>query len=362
MMRGSEIGERSTARLRVVEALPHPEALRRELPTPARAAATAQSGRRAIRDVLHGRDDGRLVAIVGPCSIHDAAEALEYAGRLRQLAQSLAGELVVVMRTFVEKPRTSLGWKGLANDPGLDGSCDLARGLRASRAVLRDVNALGVPCAAEILEPTLPAYLGDLLAWGGIGARTVESQVHRQLASGAPFPIGFKNATDGSLDAACHALRAVVRPQRFPGIGPDGRAAVLESAGNPDAHLVLRGGNHGPNHDSAHVAVAAVEAAEVGVARPIVIDCSHGNSGGHVRRQAVVLREVLDQVREGRREISGVMLESQLEEGRQPLEARRRLARGVSITDACIGWNETADLLCETAEAVKLAGSCPRVR
>ena len=340
-------------RLSLVEALPTPATLREAIPLPPRASATVQSGRRAVRDVLHGRDD-RLIAIVGPCSIHDPASALSYAASLRQLAQSLAGELVVLMRTFVEKPRTSLGWKGFAADPDLDGTGDAARGLHASRALLRDVNALGVPCATEILSPLTAPYLADLVAWGGIGARTVESQLHRELASAAPFPVGLKNATDGSLESACHALRAAAAPHRFVGLAPDGRPAVLASGGNPDVHLVLRGGNDGPNHDSAHLAAAMARAGEVGVARPLLVDCSHGNSGGHPRRQSVVCREVLHQLREGRQEIAGVMLESHLLEGRQTLGPNRRILPEVSITDACLGWNETADLLCEAAEAVKL--------
>jgi 3-deoxy-7-phosphoheptulonate synthase len=355
-MRVREVIEaRSREPLEVAELLPTPNELRQELALPPRASATVQTARRALRDLLHGRDGYRLAAIVGPCSIHDPAAALEYAARLRQLAQSLAGELLILMRVFVEKPRTSIGWKGLANDPDLDGTCDIARGLRMSRALLRDVNALGVPCATELLEPLTPHYLGDLLAWGGLGARTVESQIHREIASGMPFPVGIKNASDGSLDAACHALRAAARPHRFPGIAPDGRPAVLATRGNPDVHLVLRGGLAGPNHDEPHLALAMARASEGGVARPLVIDCAHGNSGGHPGRQAGVCREVLVQVRGGNSAIAGLMLQSQLEEGRQTLEPRRRVLPGVSVTDACLGWNETADLLCEAAEAVKLS-------
>ena len=346
---------RRSQRLRVIEALPTPEALQRELPASPRASATVQTARRAMRDVLHGRDPHRLVVITGPCSIHDPAAALEYAGRLRQLAQSLAGELLVLMRVFVEKPRTSVGWKGLANDPDLDGSCDVARGLRMSRALLRDVNALGVPCATELLGPLTPHYLGDLIAWGSIGARTVESQIHRELASGMGFPVGFKNGTDGSLEAACNALHAASRPHSFAGLGAEGKLSVLASSGNPDVHLILRGGRGGPNHDEPQLALARARASEVGVARPLVVDCAHGNSGGHPRRQAAVCREVLDHVREGNPGIAGLMLESQLVEGQQVIAPTRRVLPDVSITDPCLGWNETADLLCEAAEAVKLA-------
>jgi 3-deoxy-7-phosphoheptulonate synthase len=341
--------------MRVVESLASPDGLRTALPITPRAEATVREARRDLRDLLHGRDRDRIAVIAGPCSIHDPQAALEYARRLRDLAAPLAGELLVVMRTFLEKPRTSVGWKGLLNDPDLDGSQDVARGLTLARQLLLDLNELGVPCAAEILEPTTPAYLADLLAWGGVGARTSESQVHRQLASGLPFPVGFKNGTDGGLEVACHAMRSAGVPHRFAGIAPDGGAAVLATTGNPDRHIVLRGGASGANHGADQMARAVAEVAGHGIARPILVDCSHGNSGRDPARQAGVCRDVLRQIRGGRQEILGLMLESQLEPGQQSHTPGTPLAYGVSITDPCIGWNETADLLCEAAEAVKLS-------
>jgi len=341
--------------MRVVEPLPSPNGLRAALPMTPRAQATVGDARQALRDLLHGRDRSRIAVIAGPCSIHDADAAREYARRLREVAAPLAGELVVVMRTFLEKPRTNVGWKGLLNDPDLDGSQDVARGLTLARQLLIDLNELGVPCAAEILDPSTPSYLADLLAWGGVGARTSESQVHRQLASGLPFPVGFKNGTDGGLEVACNSMQAAGAPHRFVGIGPDGGAAVLATAGNPDRHIVLRGGARGANHGADDVARAVTGVAAHGVARPVMVDCSHGNSGRDPARQAGVFREVLRQIRAGRREILGVMLESQLVTGSQRHPPGEPLAYGVSITDPCIGWNETADLLCEAAEAVKLS-------
>lgn len=341
---------RAPARAATPLPLDAPETLRARFPLDRRAEATVRAGRAALRDALHGADD-RLVVIAGPCSIHDPEAALEYAARLRRAADALGDALVLVMRTFVEKPRTSVGWKGFANDPDLDGRCDVGRGLALSRALLRDVNALGVPCAAEILDPLTPAYLGDLFSWGGVGARTSESQVHRQLASGLPFPIGFKNGTSGDLGAAGHALHAASRPHRFVGIGADGRCAVIATEGNPDGHIVLRGGASRPNYAEAEVAEAARRAATA-AARPVLVDCSHGNSAYDPRRQGDVCRAVLAQRRGGSRVLLGLMLESHLEEGRQDA-GRLPLRRGVSITDACIGWEETQELLEAAAEAVR---------
>lgn len=330
--------------------LPAPERVRAEIPCPPRAAATVQRGRRALRDALHGRDP-RLVAITGPCSIHDPEAALEYARRLRGLALGLEGELIVLMRTFVEKPRTTTGWKGLVSDPDLDGAGDVARGLGVARRLLRDIGALGLPCATEVLDPLVAPYLDDLVAWGGIGARTVESQVHRQLASGLPYPVGFKNSTAGGLDLAVNALRAAGEPHHFPGLGADGRVVLRHSRGNPDGHVVLRGGADGPNHGA--VAAAAAALADRDLARPVLVDCSHENSGGDPTRQGAVLRAVLRRAEERASPVLGFMLESFLEAGRQPFSRRGPLRFGVSITDGCIGWNETADLLCEAAEVAK---------
>jgi 3-deoxy-7-phosphoheptulonate synthase len=331
-----------------------PDAVRRALPVSREGFATVQVARESLRALLHGRDRHRLAVMVGPCSIHDPEAALDYARRLRRLAETLAGELVVVMRTFVEKPRTRQGWKGLVNDPHLDGSCDVGLGLASARGLLVRVNEIGLPCAVELLEPFTAPYLEDLVAWGAVGARTSESPVHRQLASGVPFPVGFKNGTDGSLQAAAHALHAAGAAQSYAAVGPDGRCVVRETAGNPDTHLVLRGGRSGPNFDEVSIAAATRLTAERGLARSVLVDCSHDNSGSDPSRQAQACRGALDALRAGAPGLLGVMLESSLEAGRQD-PGTRPLRYGVSITDACIDWNETADLLCEIAEAVKLS-------
>jgi len=332
-----------------------PRDLRAQLPINEKSAATVVAGRGAIRDAIHGRDRERLLVIAGPCSIHDTEVALEYAERLVRTAEPLTGELCVVMRTYFEKPRTTVGWKGLINDPHLDGSCDVEAGLELARGLLLAINEKGMPCASELLDPFTPQYMGDLLAWASIGARTTESQTHRELASGLSMPVGFKNGTDGSLDVARNAMISARHPHSFLGITPDGRSAVVCTQGNPDRHLVLRGGTAGPNHDPESVARAARLLADEELARPVMIDCSHGNSRKDHRNQGRVCREVLEQVRGGSRAILGVMLESHLEPGSQGWQPGRELRRGVSITDACIGWEETEDLLNEIAEAVKVS-------
>jgi 3-deoxy-7-phosphoheptulonate synthase len=332
-----------------------PRALKQQLPISERAANTVVAGRQGIRDMVHGRDADRLLVIVGPCSIHDPEAALEYAERLRRTSQPLAERLHVVMRTYFEKPRTTVGWKGLINDPHLDGSCDVSAGLERARRVLLDINELGIPCASELLDPFTPQYVADLLAWASIGARTTESQTHRELASGLSMPVGFKNGTDGDLAAAHHAMIAARHAHSFLGITADGLSAVVSSSGNPDRHVVLRGGTAGPNHDAGSVAGAAARVAEEGLARPVMIDCSHDNSRKDPARQVAVCRDVLAQVRHGTPEILGVMLESNLESGNQGWSPEQTLRWGVSITDACLGWDDTADLLNEVADAVKLS-------
>ena len=342
---------RARERLRDVEPLPSPEALRRSVQAPARTAAIVQQGRRALRDLLHGEDDRRLAVIIGPRSLHDPALALEYASRLRQLAQSLAGDLVILMRTHVENPISGSDWRGLVHDPDGDGSGNVARGLRMARVLLRDVNALGVPCAAELVDPLVPGYLGDLMAWGGLGPGLVGSPVHVQLASGMEFPVGFHEAENGALDAACHSLRDATRPKRFPGLAQDGQFAVLESSGNPDLHLVVGGATCGSDFGAKEVERAAAYAAEFGLARPLMLDCSREQAGEPPRTQAQVCRGALQKLREGRRDIAGLMLESELEEQQRAVQHRPLTETGT----ACMGWNESADLICEIAEAVKLA-------
>jgi len=336
-----------------VQPLPPPAELKARIPVPEAVASVVLETRRRIRDVLHGRDRRRLVVVVGPCSIHDAGAACEYAGRLRAVADRAEDALVVVMRTYFEKPRTTVGWKGLLNDPHLDGTCDVAHGIECARRTLLAINALGVPCATEALDPVTPDYLADLLSWTSIGARTAESQTHRQMASGLSMPVGFKNGTDGRIEAASNAMLAAGEPHSFLGVSEDGRAAVVKTLGNPDRHVILRGGASGPNHGPEHVAAALRLVADQGVARPVMVDCSHGNSQKDPSRQASVCREVLAQLRTGRRELMGLMIESNLSPGAQTWKPGGELAYGVSITDACIGWEETEALLEEIAETVR---------
>jgi 3-deoxy-7-phosphoheptulonate synthase len=335
-----------------VEPLIPPRAVKERLPPTPAIAQLVSATRAALRDLLHGRDARRLAVVVGPCSIHDPDAAFEYARRLAAVAKATARELVVVMRTYFEKPRTTVGWKGLINDPYLDGTCHVGRGLELAREVLLRVNGLGVPCASELLDPITPQYVADLLSWAAIGARTTESQTHRELASGVSMPVGFKNGTDGSLQVAVDAMTSARHPHSFVGINVDGVTCAIRTCGNPDRHVVLRGGGGRPNHGSADVARAAELLAGQGVARPIMVDCSHGNSSKDHTRQALVCRDVLAQVRAGEGRILGLLLESNLRSGRQDWQPGRKLERGVSITDACLGWEETEKLLFEMAETV----------
>ncbi len=336
----------------VFEPVASPADVRRELPATDRHHATVGRARRELAAALRG-EDPRMVVVVGPCSIHDPALAREYAERLLPLAEELSDRLIVVMRTYFEKPRTSIGWKGLIYDPALDGSSDASRGLRVARQVLLDVNGLGLPCAVEVLDTITPQYQSDLVAWAAIGARTVESQVHRQLASGLSMPIGFKNGTDGTLGGARNALGAATAPHAFFGVDGEGRTAVVRTTGNPDVHIVLRGGNDGPNHTADHVIAARDAAREVtGFARPVMVDASHGNSRKDHRRQHLVVADVLAQWTGPDSGLLGIMLESNLAPGRQDWQPTTPLKHGVSITDACIGWDETAELLRRCAATV----------
>ena len=295
-----------------------------------------------------------------PCSIHDEDAALDYARRLRRLAERTRDALLVVMRTYFEKPRTTVGWKGLINDPNLDGSCDAALGLSLARRILLRVNELGMPCAAELLDPVTPQYLGDLVAWAAIGARTAESQTHREMASGLSMPVGLKNGTDGSLETAGNALVAAGAAQSFLGVDEDGAASVVATRGNPDRHLVLRGGASGPNYHPDHVERAAVLAAGQGIARGVMVDCSHDNSGQDPTRQREGLESTLEQAGPDA-PILGFMLEGHLEAGRQDWAPGARLAYGVSLTDGCLGWDETERLLLRAADAVRRGRAPVRV-
>ena len=336
----------------VFEPVATPAEVRAELPASREQHDLVRGSRAAIAAAMRG-DDERMVVIVGPCSIHDRGVAGEYARLLAPLAEELSDRLIVIMRTYFEKPRTSIGWKGLIYDPALDGSSDASRGLRLARQVLLEVTELGLPCAVEVLDTITPQYQTDLVSWAAIGARTVESQVHRQLASGLSMPIGFKNGTDGTLGGARNALGAAVAPHAFFGINGVGQTTVVRTTGNPDVHIVLRGGNDGPNYDAATVAAARDAAREVtDFRRPVMIDASHGNSGKDHRRQHLVVEDVLDQWRAPDHGLLGVMLESNLQPGRQDWSPDAPLRHGVSITDACIGWDETVDLLHRCADAV----------
>jgi 3-deoxy-7-phosphoheptulonate synthase len=329
-----------------------PRAVKASLPTGLGESELVRATRAAIRDLLHGRDRDRLLVVVGPCSIHDPDAALDYASRLRDVARATEDELLVVMRTYFEKPRTTVGWKGLINDPHLDGSCDVARGLEVARRILLDVNRLGVPCGSELLDPITPQYVADLLSWAAIGARTTESQTHREMASGLSMPVGFKNGTDGGVQVALDAMVSARHPHTFVGIDVDGVTSAVRTRGNPDRHIVLRGGRGRTNHGREDVARAAAMVAGEGIARPVMIDCSHGNSGKDPSRQLVVAREVLEQVRDGQEALVGLLVESNLVAGRQDWKPGATLAYGVSITDACLGWEDTARLLEDAAAAV----------
>jgi len=333
---------RHDERLRVGAPLPSPETLRRDMPASFAARATVDAGRAQLRAILERRDARRIV-VVGPCSVHDPGAALDYARRLAALAHEVRDTFCVVMRVYFEKPRTTVGWKGLINDPGLDGSHRIEDGLRIARQLLADINAIGLPAATEALDVMTPHYLGDLVSWVAVGARTTESQIHREMASGLPMPVGFKNGTDGQIDVAAHAMLASMRPHTFIGIDGAGRPALLHSAGNPHAHLVLRGGRHGPNYDAVSVAAAADALRASRLPANVLIDCSHANCGKQAMRQLAVLDDVVEQMRAGDDAIRGVMLESFIETGAQPLGGALRY--GCSVTDPCIGWEATADAL-----------------
>ncbi len=347
----SVIGKTDDLRIKGIRALIAPQLLVEQLPVDAEALATVGNARRSIHRVLHGADD-RLVAVVGPCSIHDYGAAVEYARRLAAESRRLEADLLVVMRVYFEKPRTTVGWKGFINDPHLDGSFAMNEGLRLARSLLLEVNRLGLPCGTEFLDLLSPQYIADLIAWGAIGARTTESQSHRQLASGLSCPVGFKNGTDGSVKVAVDALRAAAAPHAFMGMTKTGQAAIFETTGNEDCHVILRGGRS-PNYDAASIAAAGKELAAAGLAPHLMVDFSHANSSKQYQRQMDVGADIAAQLAAGEDRIMGVMVESNLHPGRQDLVAGQPLQRGVSITDACIGWDDTVRLLDVLAEGVR---------
>ncbi len=354
---GAVSGMNATSDLHVVETRPlvAPEVLHHELPLTERAAGTVLQARQRIQDILHRRDS-RLLVIVGPCSVHDVEAARAYADAIAEVRRRHQDQLEVVMRVYFEKPRTTVGWKGLINDPHLDGSYDINTGLRLARGLLVHLAEMGLPAATELLDPVVPQYIADLISWTAIGARTTESQTHREMASGLSMPIGFKNGTDGSTATAIHAMQAASRPHHFLGISRLGHAAIVSTTGNPDGHLVLRGGKQGSNYHPEAIEAAAASLVAEGLPPRLMVDCSHGNSNKDYRRQGEVLEAVATQLRGGSRHVMGVMVESHLVAGHQKIPTDlTTLTYGQSITDACIDLATTRGLLERLAESVAAA-------
>jgi 3-deoxy-7-phosphoheptulonate synthase len=321
-----------------------PETLKGEFPLSDGQARFVLDGRNAIEDILHKKDD-RMVAIVGPCSIHDPASALEYASNLAELAKRIEDRIFVVMRVYFEKPRTTVGWRGLIVDPDLDGSYDIEKGLKRAREILRSIIDRGLPVGSEMLDPIVPQYIADLVSWAAIGARTTESQTHREMASGLSMPVGFKNGTSGNLQLAIDAIKSSRSSHSFIGIDQQGRTCILGTTGNPDGHMILRGGRSGPNYHEENVEEAENLFRREGLEASLVVDCSHANCGKDHTKQERVLRSIIDQRTRGRKSIVGFMLESNIMAGRQELSGDEELAYGCSITDNCVGWEETEDML-----------------
>ncbi|MBI3555822.1 MAG: 3-deoxy-7-phosphoheptulonate synthase [Deltaproteobacteria bacterium] len=329
-----------------------PALLFEELRLTETVAAQVAQAREAVARSLAGQDD-RLVVVVGPCSIHDPAAALEYAGKLKNAAENVSDSLFIVMRAYFEKPRTTVGWKGLINDPHLDGSFAINEGLRIARKLLCRITEAGMPVGCEFLDPISPQYTADLVSWGAIGARTTESQVHRELASGLSMPVGFKNGTDGNIRVAVDGVVSARHPHRFLGVTEQGLAAIVSTRGNPDCHIILRGSDKGPNYDSATIKSSKEALEKSGVAQRLMVDLSHGNSGKSHLKQPVAARAVAEQLAAGERGIFGVMMESFLVEGKQDLADKSKLIYGKSVTDACMSWETTVQVLDELAQAVR---------
>lgn len=346
-------------RIHEIKELTPPAHLLREFPATEAASETVFRTRRAIHDIL-AKDDDRLLVVVGPCSIHDPSAAREFASRLVRERVRLSPALEIVMRVYFEKPRTSVGWKGLINDPAMDGSFQINRGLRTARELLLQINELGLPAGTEFLDMITPQYFADLIAWGAIGARTTESQVHRELASGLSCPVGFKNGTDGNVRIACDAINASSRSHHFLSVTKGGHSAIVATRGNEDCHVILRGGAS-PNYDKGSIDAASAAAAAAGVDCRLMVDASHGNSRKDFRRQAEVVRDVAAQIGGGERRIFGMMIESNLVEGRQPLDDPGTLTYGQSVTDACLGWDDTIVLFDLLAGAVEQRRQCARI-
>ncbi|QTA81487.1 Phospho-2-dehydro-3-deoxyheptonate aldolase, Tyr-sensitive [Desulfonema limicola] len=329
-----------------------PSKLKHEIPVSREAFNTLCSARQSIKNILT-RQDKRILVITGPCSIHDEKSALEYAEKLRILKNRVQDTLLIVMRVYFEKPRTSTGWKGMISDPHMNSSFDMTAGLRKARDILLRINEMGIPAGTEMLEPSTPAYIADLISWSAVGARTTESQIHREMASGLPMPVGFKNSTDGGLDAAVNAIKAASSAQSFPAVDQNGRTNIMRTKGNPWAHIVLRGGKY-PNYDFASIESAQKQLKKNNLMDSIIVDCSHGNSDKDFRKQGRAWNDVMRQRKAGNKSIAGLMLESHLNEGSQkPCPDLSKLEYGVSITDPCIGWQETEKLILSAHEMLK---------
>jgi len=330
-----------------------PDALKSELPITDTAAKAVVEGRQVIRDILD-RKDKRLFIVIGPCSIHDIDAALEYGKRLKALAEKVKDSIYLVMRVYFEKPRTTVGWKGLINDPHMNDSFDIQTGLFKARRLLIDLSEMGLPLATEALDPISPQYIQDLISWSAIGARTTESQTHREMSSGLSCAVGFKNGTDGGLEVATNALKSVKHPHNFLGINSSGQVAVIRTKGNPYGHVVLRGGNGRPNYDSVSVSICEQELEKAGLAQNIMVDCSHANSSKDPGRQPLVAKDATNQIIEGNQSIIGLMIESHLEWGNQSIpDDLTQLKYGVSVTDACIDWDSTEKCISEMHEKLK---------
>ena len=333
--------------------MPSPEEIHARVPLSANATQAVMQGREALRNILD-RKDHRLFAVVGPCSIHDPVAGLDYARRLKALSDEIGDTLLLVMRVYFEKPRTTTGWKGYINDPDMDDSFQVNKGMEKARAFLRDVAELGLPAATEALDPISPQYLGDLIAWTAIGARTSESQTHREMSSGLSTPVGFKNGTNGDVSIAINAILSASRPHNFLGINGEGKTAIVRTSGNPYGHLVLRGGDGRPNYDTVSVRIAEQALIKAKLPASIVVDCSHANSYKNPELQPLVMSDIVNQVRYGNRSVVGVMIESNLVAGNQPIPADlSQLKYGCSVTDACVDWETTEQMLREAANLLR---------
>ncbi|MFQ5581993.1 MAG: 3-deoxy-7-phosphoheptulonate synthase [Mariprofundaceae bacterium] len=338
-------------RIRAMKEIASPERVRTEYPITEQAANTTYEARQAVHNILHGWDD-RVLVVIGPCSIHNPDAALEYARKLKGVRDELREDLLIVMRVYFEKPRTTVGWKGLINDPNIDGTYEINKGIRLARKLLLDINEMEMPAGNEFLDLITPQYMADLVSWGAIGARTTESQGHRELASGLSCPVGFKNGTDGGFQIAIDAIRAAAHPHHFLSLTKEGHSAIFETSGNDDCHIILRGGKE-PNYDAENVAQAVSELDRSGLPGRLMIDCSHANSRKQYERQIEVGHDVAGQIANGNTNIVGIMVESHLNPGRQDIAPGEKPEFGISITDACLGWEDSADLLHIFADAVR---------